>query len=269
MSVPIERQNAVTTLRTAAGWLRDTPALFGVFLLFSLFNAFGQLNVLVSVVGSLLGVAAGGIAHCSAAALVADERPSLADHAGTAFGRLIELIVLALAIGIAAGLGAILLILPGIYVGLRLSLALPACIIDDRGIVESLSKSWDVADGNLLKLFGIQAATSGVSVTFFAAVIFATGNVDALLQGDQQTLFRLSLAAAPVTALTGVLGQLATARVYLENRNGADDDPERDEPAENLTVQPGDDEWDEVTSRTDPDAQTDETQPGKTDDERD
>jgi hypothetical protein len=265
MPPSLERQNAVTTLRTAAGWLRDTPGLFGVFLLFSLLNAAGQLNVLVSVVGSLLAVAAGGIAHCSAAALVADERPALADHAGTAFERLLSLLVLALAVGIAAGLGAILLILPGIYIGLRLSLTLPACIIDDLGVSGSLAKSWDVAEGNLLKLLGIQVATSGVSVAFFATVIFATGNVDALIQGNQQTLFRLSLATTPITALTGVLGQLAIARVYLENRHGRHTEPEGEAPPENLTVKPGDDEWDEVTSR---DAQADETQSVDTDDER-
>jgi len=245
MARSLQRQNAVSTLRTAVGWLAQAPALVGVFLVLGLFTAAGQLNPLVSLLGNLLGIVAGGVVHRSAADLAWDRPLGLGENARIAGRRLLSLVGIGIVVFVATFLATLLLVIPGIYVSLRLSLAPVACVVDDLGVGDSLSTSWDVAQGNLLKLFGIQLATGGVSVLAAVIVLSLTGGLDALARGDSMALFRSFLLLAPVTAVVAPIGQFAVARVYLENR---DDRDSTDEPEENLTAQPGEAGWDDLES---------------------
>lgn len=240
MSVAVERQNAVSTLLTALGWLTDYPALVGLFLLLAVLNAGVQLVPLAGLLGTLAGLVCSAVAHLYAADIVADRQPALGDHVGTAVRRLLSLVGIALATAVAVGIGTLLLVLPGIYLAVRLSLAPVACVVDGEGAVDSLSTSWTVAEGNLLKLFGITLATGLVSIAALAAVAVAGGFVEPILQQDRRALFTVLLVASPVSAVVNPVSQLAHARVYLENRDGTD------EPDEDLTVQPGDPGWDEA-----------------------
>ena len=256
MSTVLDRQNAITTLQTAAGWLRETPALAGLFFVMALLNATGQLTSIAalfgSLLGSLLGLVAAGTVHVSAADKVAGRVPDLAENAEAVVGRVLALVGIAIVSGILTGVATLFFIIPGIYVGLRLSLAPAACVIDDLGVADSLSESWDVAHGNLLKLFGIQLATGLVSLAVLVFLIIATGSGAALTEPGNSALFVPFLLLSPVTAVIGPLAQFAIARVYLENRRSddatADDGPAADD---DLTVQPGDDEWSETTEASD------------------
>lgn len=254
MSPALERQNTVTTLQTAAGWLKQTPALVGLFFVFGLINAAGQLNVVVSLLGSLVSLVFAGIVHLSAADKVNDTPTDIAANAEAVVRKLLSLIGIALVAGIATFVATLFFIIPGIYVGLRLGLAPVACVIDDYGIADSLSESWDVAHGNLLKLLGIQFLLGLVPSLLLVVLVFATGSAEALTQGNNSALFVPFVLLAPVTAVIGPLTQFAIARVYLENRG--EDVPTADEtPAasetENLTVQPDDDDWDQTTEQFD------------------
>lgn len=256
MSLALERQNTVTTLQTAAGWLKETPGLVGLFFLIGLLNAVGQLTGLVSIFGSLLGSLAGlifgGVVHVSAADKVADRAPDLVANAEAVVRRTLSLVGIAIVSSIAAGIAAIFFVIPGIYVALRLGLAPAACVIDDMSITDSLSESWAVAQGNLLKLFGIQLATGLVSVAVVGVLVVATGNVDAITQPNSSGLFVPFLLLSPVTAVLAPITQFAVARVYLENRKDGDAG-EGDETTTNddLTVQPGDDEWEGASDASD------------------
>jgi len=240
MSVSVERQNAVSTLLTAVGWLADYPVLVGLFFLLAVLSAGLQLVPLAGVVGSLAGLLCSAVAHLYAADIVAGRQPALGDHAGTAVGRLLSLIGIALVTAVAVGLGTLLLVVPGIYLAVRLSLAPVACVVDGEGAVDSLATSWEDAQGNLLKLFGITLATGLVSLTALAAVVVAGGFVDPIVQQDRTALFTVLLVVSPISAVVNPVNQLAHARVYLESR-GATDDPDED-----LTVQPGDPGWGEA-----------------------
>lgn len=264
MSSAMERQNAVTTLQTAAGWLRETPALVGLFFVFALVNATGQLSGIAaiagSLVGSLMGLVVAGIAHQSAADKVAGRATDLAETAEAVARRLLSLVAIAIVSGILTGVATLFFIIPGIYVGLRLSLAPAACVIDDLGIGDSLSKSWDIAQGNLLKLLGIQLATGLVSVSVLAFLVVATGSAATLTEPGSSALFVPFVLLAPVTAVVGPITQFAIGRVYLENR-GSDDATVDDEATagDDLTVQPGDDDWERTADASDePSADTDD-----------
>jgi len=47
----------------------------------------------------------------------------------------------------------LIIIIPWIYVALRLSFYLQACVVEDLGPIESIKRSWTVTKGNLLKIF--------------------------------------------------------------------------------------------------------------------
>lgn len=246
MSTALPRQNAVSTLQTAAGWLTSAPALVGLFLVVGLFNAAGQLNPLVSLLGNLVTIVTAGIAHLTAADLAQDRPTDLAENARAAVGRLLHLIGIGIIVFIATFVAALFLLIPGIYVGLRLGLAPVACVVDEEGIGDSLSTSWELAQGDLLKLLGIQLATFAVSLAAIGIALSVTGGFEAFIQNDRTALFQAFLGVAPVTAIVGPIAQLAIARVYLENRSsGSEADTDAD-----LTAQPGDDEWNDGTDDT-------------------
>ena len=72
-----------------------------------------------------------------------------------------------------------------IYVSCALWVAIPACVVEQPGVLASLSRSWELTRGNrgsiflLSLLFGVAGAVIGVGIGFVAAVAFpsATGLV--------------------------------------------------------------------------------------------
>jgi len=59
-------------------------------------------------------------------------------------GRIGELVFLALNVGLRVALGLVLLIVPGIYLALRYAVAVPAAVIEDAGISQSLARSGEL-----------------------------------------------------------------------------------------------------------------------------
>jgi hypothetical protein len=229
----VERQNAIETLITAAGWLSMAPALFGIYLVVGLLNAVGTLHLVLGVVPWLAANVAAAVAYLTAADISAGRSPAPTGHFGTAIRRLPALIGISIVVGVATIIGYAFFVLPGLYIEIRLGLAWVACVVDGEGVGDSLSTSWDVAEGNLVKLFGIQVVTwlvrAGIVLTFVAA------SPAAVVETGTWWLFAIALGIAPFMAVLGSIGELALGRVYLENR-GTDSD---------RTAQPDDDDWTE------------------------
>ena len=66
-----------------------------------------------------------------------------------------SVINLALLMGIAVGVGLILLVVPGLYLSAMLCVALPACVVEGRGAVDSMNRSGALTKGHRWKLVGI------------------------------------------------------------------------------------------------------------------
>jgi hypothetical protein len=97
-------------------------------------------------------------------------------YASAATGHLVTGIVVWLLILLAFGIGLVLLIVPGLYVGVRFAFAIPAVFLDDRGIGESLRDSWGRTKGHGWTIFGIAAL-----LLVGSAVIQAVSVLDSLL----------------------------------------------------------------------------------------
>ncbi len=248
MKEQVQRQNATETLTTAVGWLPKAPTLGGLFLVVALIGAVGQLNYAVSVIGSLVALVPIAVAHLTAAEIVAGRSPAVGDHLGPALRRLPWLVAIGTVTAIATFIGLIFLVLPGLYIFLRLGLAPVACVVDEQGVFESLATSWAVAEENLLKLLGIQLAVVLVDTSIAVGVGIVLASSGAVTPSDHRFLFYIFLAIAPISAILRPVVSMAIGRVYLENRIEGGE--------QSLTAQPGDDAWTESETGTWSDEET-------------
>lgn len=217
----IPRKDSFETMSQSFNWLLGFPLLIGAFLLVELVNSVAEFtNPLVGLVGLLLSLLVGGVAYIYVERLVFegefdDTVTAFQDAAERAIWRLGWLVVIFVIYSITVFVGLLLLILPGIYLGARLILAFPACVLDEADAFESLSLSWEAGDGNVLKLIGIflLSIVALVGVSLGGAIVAGIAGGIELLESP---LFPVLL--APVIALIAGVVEMSIARVYLENR---------------------------------------------------
>jgi hypothetical protein len=80
---------------------------------------------------------------------------ALAESLQRGFARFFPLVGLYLALAIILGIGFVLLVVPGILLAVALYVALPVCLVEKRGPLESLRRSADLTKGNRWRIFGI------------------------------------------------------------------------------------------------------------------
>lgn len=147
------------------------------------------------------------------------QKASLGSTLRAAFARLLPLIGVSILAGLAAGLAAILLVIPGIMVAVAYEVATPVVVMErGRGVFGSLSRSADLTRGDRWPIFGILALLFILGLVFSAIqnALVAAFNVGA-------PLVALRLTAMVLTPLTQsfstLLGALVSASVYYELRN--------------------------------------------------
>lgn len=75
--------------------------------------------------------------------------------------------------GIAVMIGTILLIIPGIYLAIRLQFFTAFIVEEDCGIMESLQKSWNLTSGQIMPLFMLFLAMIGIAIV--GCILFFVG----------------------------------------------------------------------------------------------
>lgn len=216
----LHRYTAFETVSQAVTWLRDAPVLLIAFLAVQAMWVVGELTSdVLWLVAALLGLYVRGAAYVYAEDAVRGGTTSFGTTIGRVLNRALSLLGVAVVYGVLVGLGTVFFVLPGIYLALRLVLAFPACVLDDQNAIDSLETSWEAAEGNLLKLLGVflLVGTCALVAEVLVALVLASS-----LQGVAFDLFGdhpVYLAAtAPVYASVSAILELATARVYIENR---------------------------------------------------
>lgn len=71
--------------------------------------------------------------------------------------------------------GVVAIVLPVLYVALRLHLALPAAFIDGETATDAVRRSWERAGGNVLTVFGVQLVTGLLSAVAALVIAYAFG----------------------------------------------------------------------------------------------
>lgn len=114
--------------------------------------AFFLVSVLISLVISAIVQAALTRATVSASE---GRKATFGESLGTGLRVFLPLIVLAIVSGIAVAVGMVFLLVPGIILALMWAVAVPALVIERRGVFGSLARSHELTKGAKWKILGV------------------------------------------------------------------------------------------------------------------
>ena len=130
-SIVINQQTGEVSIGNSGGFFRSLLII-------------GLTGLISAMISQLL---VGALTHGGAGSLLG--RPvDVGKSFGYAFSRLAGLIGLAFLIGAVVFVGFILLIVPGLILMVFLAMAVPAFVVERKGIGESMSRSWNLVSGS-------------------------------------------------------------------------------------------------------------------------
>jgi uncharacterized membrane protein len=134
----------------------------------------------------------------------------IGDAVGRAFSRFFSLLGISILVGFGVAIGFMLLVVPGIILALRWAVAVPACVVENKGALESMRRSAELTKGHRWKIFGIWVliAIVAIVVLSIAGALAGLGVVAA-----PQGLGRVVLAGVISLILTAIV----TAYSYVLN----------------------------------------------------
>lgn len=153
----------------------------------------------VGLVGMVLGLLGYASTILLAAKAFRGQAASLGDLLVEGAGRMLAVVAASLLVGLCVGFGTLALILPGLYLVVRLSLVVCATCVDGRGPVDAFGRGWRLTGGRFW------------DVLVFVLALFGVGLVAAI--GLMAAGFMLgiagSFAGAAGSALAGLVVNLA------------------------------------------------------------
>ena len=119
------------------------------------------------------------------------------------------------------GLASILLLVPGIMLLVRWSVALPAVVIEREGVLGSLRRSRDLTDGHRWPILGFMLLLALFGAVVLLITRFGGAALAAAVGGSGGST--LALAVSFVTnAIASTVGGSATAALYFELRRASE-----------------------------------------------
>lgn len=110
---------------------------------------------IIAIISWVIGNVVSGILIKSASDIIEKGETNISDSFKFAFSKLPSLLVASLIIGILTVLGLLLLVIPGIIISLMFYLAIPVIIIEEKGALESLTRSRELVSHRWLKTFAL------------------------------------------------------------------------------------------------------------------
>jgi hypothetical protein len=141
---------------------------------------------------------------------MAGERVSLSQSVRAGLRRWFPLIGLGICMGLAMGIGFLLLIVPGFILMIMWYVATPACVVERLGISASMARSSDLTKGYRWQVFGawaLIAIASGMGASVITGVLSLIGSAGLAMSG--------SLAWS---AFAGAFGAIFVVVVYYDLR---------------------------------------------------
>jgi hypothetical protein len=173
------------------------------------FWAAASASLLAALVGLLLYQVLTGAITRAIAAEVVGEDPSVEQSYRFGFVRVWSILLVSVLVGLAVVAGLILLIIPGIYIGVRLAVSIQALVVEGRRGTEAMRRSWDLVAGQWWHAFA----------TLLVAALL-TGVVNGLITApfSASAWFVQGVAAAVATVVTLPYGSLVGVLLYLDLR---------------------------------------------------
>lgn len=179
--------------------------------------------------GALFLAAIMGAASQAAAVVAVSElhlnRPaSMADSFNRIKGHLLGVFGISILVGLGVGAGLIALIVPGILLAIIWCLSVPAKVLEDKGVIDSMSRSVDLTKNDWGRIFVIGllmvVLSWGVQLLFQAPIYYgmnlsARAGMRSALLGWQ---IALQVAVFISQSLVGAVGTIAFSLVYYDER---------------------------------------------------
>jgi hypothetical protein len=171
--------------------------------------AVGIAGLLAALVGILMYLVLTGAITRAVAAEVAGEDPSVEQSYRFGFHRLGSVLLVSVLVGLAIVGGLILLVIPGIYIGVRLCVSIEALVVEGRRGTEAMGRSWGLVGGHWWHAF----------FTLLVAALL-TGIVNAVITAPfgATNWFAQGVAAAVATVITLPYGVLVGVLLYIDLR---------------------------------------------------
>lgn len=172
------------------------------------FAAFGFAAAVVALLSLLTyTILTGAITRAAAATFVGRDL-DIAESYRFGLSRFWSIVLVGLLVGLAVLGGLILLVIPGIFIAVRLSSSIAALVIEDRRGRAALSRSWNLVAGMWWPVFGA-FLVAGLLTGLLSSALTApfTGNL--ALSAIAQSV--AGVITMPYTALVGIL-------IYLDLR---------------------------------------------------
>ncbi|UDL91248.1 hypothetical protein LGH82_08300 [Mesorhizobium sp. PAMC28654] len=174
---------------------------------------FSAQRVILGVAAWLISIVLGSILQAALVRAAIEDlqgkRPAIGDCLKTAFSVVLPVVGIALLIGLGVGLGCVLLVVPGIMLLLRWSVAIPIQVQERLGVFGSMARSRDLTKGCRWPLLG-----------FWLILIIAAIAIRLVLS-KVAVVFGLPAAFvvnALVTAVVSTITTVAPAVSYVELR---------------------------------------------------
>ncbi len=185
----------------------------------------GAVTALVIGLTSFVAVEVSAAATIMAVSHLHLDRPtSIGSAYAAARGSMSRVIGISLGVGICVGLGLLLLIVPGIYLALAWSLAIPVTVLEGGGFGASTNRSSALTKGSKGQIFVIYFLI-GVIAWIASALIQLVALVPIRLLGLQDPIAVVALTHALQSAagfisasLVGPLGTIAITLIYYDQR---------------------------------------------------
>ncbi len=118
-------------------------------------------NGILGIIGSLISLAASAWLMGSIIKIVQDVEAdgrvdmSVGEILGAVWPRIIPIILLEIVVGILVAIGLVFLIVPGVILALMWAVSLPALVVEDKGVFDSMSRSSDLTRENRMRILGL------------------------------------------------------------------------------------------------------------------
>lgn len=137
---------------------------------------------------------------------------------GVAGRKIVRLILLGLLVGAVVVVGMMACLLPGLYLTVRLYLAVQVLMIEDTTIKESINRSWELTKGAFWKVAGFVAMVGLISVIITMAIELPL-ELAARMSESAAVIFGASLLAQFVGSIAGgIIAMVASVVIYFELR---------------------------------------------------
>jgi hypothetical protein len=194
-----------------------TPQLPNLLLTFAWTVGAGFLSLAVSAASQAATVVAVSQVHL-------DQPASVMDSFSKVKNQILPVIGLSLLVGLAAGAACLALIVPGVLLFIMWSLAVPAKVLENRGVLDAMSRSMDLTNGSRGRIFVIWVLfiVLGIVLSLLLRwpIEIAAGvtSIFALQRSGPAWQAALLVATFVSECLVGPLATIAFSLVYYDQR---------------------------------------------------